>query len=192
MYRGRSSPALSSMSVMSETQGRHLDRARDINQPFPENGFDFNPLLNTNSIPAALIAPYPGYSSIRQQENTASSTYNSLQVSFKRRMSEACCLRRHTPGQKRLPTQAGSARLLRTVMICERSAAWPHSIARMCSFSITYTTCRSSGRSGGSWEKHWEAGAIRHHAVPERAADKYRSNGRYGRIGKQTERRAGN
>ncbi len=69
------------------TQGRHLDRARDINQPFPENGFDFNPLLNTNSIPAALIAPYPGYSSIRQQENTASSTYNSLQVSFKRRMS---------------------------------------------------------------------------------------------------------
>lgn len=70
------------------TQGRHLDRARNINQPPPFGGYDFNPLLNTNSIPAALIAPYPGYSSIQQRENTASSSYNALQVSFKRRMSK--------------------------------------------------------------------------------------------------------
>jgi hypothetical protein len=70
------------------TQGRHLDRARDINQSFPTGGYDFNPLLNSNAIPAVLIAPYPGYSSITQLENTASSSYNALQVSFKRRMSK--------------------------------------------------------------------------------------------------------
>jgi hypothetical protein len=70
------------------TQGRHLDRARNINQPFPTGGYDFNPLLNTNTIPAVLIAPYAGYSSITQRENTASSSYNALQVSFKRRMSK--------------------------------------------------------------------------------------------------------
>ena len=70
------------------TRGTHLERAVNLNQPFPEGGYQFNPELNTNTIPAAFISPYLGYATINQKENTASSSYNSLQVQFKRQMSK--------------------------------------------------------------------------------------------------------
>jgi hypothetical protein len=69
------------------TRGTQLDRARDINQPMPAGGFNFDPRLNARSIPVELIRPFPGYSVISQVETTASSTYHSLQVALKRRMS---------------------------------------------------------------------------------------------------------
>ena len=70
------------------TKGTHLDRARNIDQPLPIPGYDFDPRLNTRAIPAEVIRPFLGYTGITMRENTASSTYNSLQVSFKRRMSK--------------------------------------------------------------------------------------------------------
>ncbi len=70
------------------TRGTHLDRARNINQPLPIPGFDFDPRLNTRAIPTELIRPYRGFTSITDRENTASSTYHSLQATFKRRMSK--------------------------------------------------------------------------------------------------------
>lgn len=66
------------------SRGAHLDRGRQLNYPFPAGGFDFDPRLNSRSIPQELIAPFPGYSGITQRENTASSTYHSLQVEFNR------------------------------------------------------------------------------------------------------------
>jgi hypothetical protein len=70
------------------TRGVHLDRARNVNQPFPIAGFDFDPRLNTRAIPTEVIRPFLGYTGITMRENTASSTYHSLQASFKRRMSK--------------------------------------------------------------------------------------------------------
>jgi hypothetical protein len=70
------------------TRGTHLDRARNINQPMPVTGFDFDPRLNTRAIPTVLVSPFLGYTGITFRENSASSTYNSLQVSFKRRMTK--------------------------------------------------------------------------------------------------------
>jgi hypothetical protein len=70
------------------TRGVHLDRARNVNQPFPITGYDFDPRLNTRVIPTEVIRPFLGYTGITMRENTASSTYHSLQVSFKRRMSK--------------------------------------------------------------------------------------------------------
>jgi hypothetical protein len=70
------------------TRGTHLNRAINRNQPLPVDGYDFDPRLNTNSIPAALISPYQGYAGINELQDTASSSYNSLQVSFKREMSK--------------------------------------------------------------------------------------------------------
>ena len=70
------------------TRGTHLDRARDINQPFPISGFDFDPRLNTRSIPTEQIRPYLGFAAISQTETTASSTYHALQATLQRRMSK--------------------------------------------------------------------------------------------------------
>jgi len=69
------------------TRGTHLDRARNINQPFPVGGFDFDPRLNTREIPVELIRPFKGFTNISQIETTGSSTYHSLQATLKRRMS---------------------------------------------------------------------------------------------------------
>jgi hypothetical protein len=69
------------------SRGTALDRGRQINAPLPANGFDFDPRLNARSIPTELIRPYLGYSGINQRENTAQSTYHSLQAEFNRTFS---------------------------------------------------------------------------------------------------------
>ena len=70
------------------TRGTHLDRGRNINQPGRVPGFDFDPRLNTRAIPTEMIRPYLGYGNISTRENTGNSTYNSLQATYKRRMSQ--------------------------------------------------------------------------------------------------------
>jgi hypothetical protein len=69
------------------TRGNHLDRAQNVNQPLPTGGYDFDPRLNTRAIPTELIRPFLGYTNIIMRQNTAASTYHSLQATFKRRMS---------------------------------------------------------------------------------------------------------
>lgn len=70
------------------TRGTHLDRQVNINQPGPAGTYQFSPLLNTNSVAAAALAPYAGFSSISQYQTSASSTYHSLQTSLKRNLSK--------------------------------------------------------------------------------------------------------
>jgi hypothetical protein len=70
------------------SRGTHLDHARNINQPLRAGGFDFDPRLNANAISQDSIRPFIGWSTIRQAENTGSSTYHSLQVNFDKRFSD--------------------------------------------------------------------------------------------------------
>ena len=60
-------------------RGLHLQREADINQPtLAARAAD--PTANVN-----FLRPYKGFGSIRQTDNVASSTYNSLQVAWNRR-----------------------------------------------------------------------------------------------------------
>ena len=70
------------------TRGNHLDRAQNVNQPFPIPGYNFDPRLNTRTIPTELIRPFLGYTTITMRQTTASSTYHSLQAAYKRRMAK--------------------------------------------------------------------------------------------------------
>jgi hypothetical protein len=69
------------------SRGTHLDHARNINQPLRTGTTHFDPRLNTNAISIEALRPFIGWSSIRQAENTGSSTYHSLQVNFDKRFS---------------------------------------------------------------------------------------------------------
>jgi predicted heme/steroid binding protein len=62
-------------------RGLHLQREADINQPTTAV-IAANPGVNINA-----LRPFKGYGSIRETDNVASSTYNSLQVSWNRRFS---------------------------------------------------------------------------------------------------------
>lgn len=69
------------------SRGNHLDRGRQLNYPGPVSGLDFDPRLNTREIAIERLAPYQGWSAISQRENTAASTYHSLQMDFNRAFS---------------------------------------------------------------------------------------------------------
>jgi hypothetical protein len=69
------------------SRGTHLDRGRNINQPLRTATTDFDTRLNTNAISIEALRPFLGWSTIRQAENTGSSTYHSLQVNFDKRFS---------------------------------------------------------------------------------------------------------
>jgi predicted heme/steroid binding protein len=60
-------------------RGLHLQREADINQPTTAV-VAANPGVNLNA-----LRPYKGFGSIRETDNVASSTYNSLQVAWNRR-----------------------------------------------------------------------------------------------------------
>ncbi|MFN7950037.1 MAG: TonB-dependent receptor [Blastocatellia bacterium] len=67
--------------------GRHLTHRRDINFILPEVALLRNAsgaFVNAN---ADTVRQYLGYSAIRQQENTGVSSYNSLQVSWQKRLT---------------------------------------------------------------------------------------------------------
>src|SRR5215813_4533462 len=68
-------------------QARHLTHRRDINYVLPEVALAKNAagaFINTTT---DLARQYLGYSTIRSQENTGSSSYNSLQISAQRRVA---------------------------------------------------------------------------------------------------------
>jgi hypothetical protein len=69
------------------TQALHLEAARDINEPLPVPGYDFDPRLNPATVPENSLRPYQGFGSISWEEDTGRSWYNSLQVSFQKRFS---------------------------------------------------------------------------------------------------------
>jgi hypothetical protein len=63
-------------------RGLHLQRESNINQPTPAV-IAANPGINIDA-----LRPYKGYNSIRETDNVASSRYNSLQVSWNRRLTK--------------------------------------------------------------------------------------------------------
>lgn len=63
-------------------RGLHLQREANINQPLP-SVVAANPGVNLDA-----LRPYKGYNSIRQTDNVASSMYQSLQISWNRRLSK--------------------------------------------------------------------------------------------------------
>jgi hypothetical protein len=63
-------------------RGLHLQRESDINQPTAATVLA-NPGVNLDA-----LRPYKGYNSIRETDNVASSRYNSLQVSWNRRLTK--------------------------------------------------------------------------------------------------------
>jgi len=67
--------------------GLHLQREADINQPTLDVVADNPCLLPPATCKVDAFRPYKGYGSIRQTDNVARSTYNSLQVSWNRRFS---------------------------------------------------------------------------------------------------------
>ncbi len=69
-------------------QARHLTHRRDINYVLPEVALARNPTTG-QFINAATdtVRQYLGYSTIRVQENTGSSSYNSMQLSLQKRVS---------------------------------------------------------------------------------------------------------
>ena len=67
------------------TRGTHLDRGIQLNYPGPTpDGKSFDTRLNTRTVAIEQIAPYQGWSAITQRQNTAASTYHSMQVDFNR------------------------------------------------------------------------------------------------------------
>ena len=93
------------------TRGTHLERAVNLNQPYPEGGYDFNPALNLNTLPAAYLSPYLGYATINQKENTANSNYNSLQIQLKRQMSKGLLLQAVYTWSKTIADASGYGQL---------------------------------------------------------------------------------
>ena len=68
-------------------QARHLTHRRDLNFVLPQVALARNAsgsFINANT---DTVRQYLGYSTIRSQENTGSSSYNSLQISAQRRVS---------------------------------------------------------------------------------------------------------
>jgi len=63
-------------------RGLHLQREANINQPLP-SVVAANPGVNLDA-----LRPYPGYNSIRETDNVATSRYNSLQVNWNRRFAQ--------------------------------------------------------------------------------------------------------
>lgn len=86
---------LPSNSVLSvgyvARRGLHLQREADINQPTLAALAPYRDASGNlpSNLPGLLdsLRPYQGYNSIRETDNIASSLYNSLQVSWKTRMS---------------------------------------------------------------------------------------------------------
>jgi hypothetical protein len=62
-------------------RGLHLPQVFDINQP-PVAALIENPGINVN-----YLRPYKGFASIQEEESTATSMYNGLQVAWNRRFS---------------------------------------------------------------------------------------------------------
>lgn len=78
------------------SRGTHLDYTRDINQPLPAMGYDFDPRIActaTTPFPCAsrvstdYVRPYVGWSTIHNVTPVGKSIYHSLQVNLQKRVS---------------------------------------------------------------------------------------------------------
>ena len=74
--------------------GRNLPLELNINQPLPEGGFQYNPVLNGLNPPStAALAPYPGYSTINYATSTGLANWNALEASIRHPVGHNIVLR---------------------------------------------------------------------------------------------------
>jgi hypothetical protein len=60
----------------------------DANQPRPEGGFDFNPIINTGTVSRyAFGAPFPGYGQLQDVISPAKNTWNALELNLRHTLS---------------------------------------------------------------------------------------------------------
>jgi hypothetical protein len=112
------------------TRGTHLDRGIQLNYPGPTpDGRSFDPRLNTRTVAIEQIAPYQGWSAITQRQNTAASTYHSMQVDFNRAFRTDSASRRPTHFPRPSPTPMTLAACRRIPRTARRSDRWHPSIA---------------------------------------------------------------
>ena len=56
----------------------------DANQPRPEGGFDFNPIINTGTVSRyAFSEPFPGYGQLQDVISPAKNTWNALELNLR-------------------------------------------------------------------------------------------------------------
>ena len=79
---------------MSDARGLHQQREADINQPTLATVLA-NPGVNLDA-----LRPYKGYNSIRETDNVASSTYNSLQVCLEQALLQRIAVWRRVYAQQ--------------------------------------------------------------------------------------------
>ncbi|HEV2381642.1 MAG TPA: TonB-dependent receptor [Terriglobia bacterium] len=95
VQRELSSNTLLSVAYVG-SRGTHLEYANNVNQPYPAMGYDFDPRIActpttpypcTERVSTNYVRPYQGWSSISGTVPVGKSTYDSLQVSLQRRMT---------------------------------------------------------------------------------------------------------
>jgi Carboxypeptidase regulatory-like domain/TonB-dependent Receptor Plug Domain len=69
------------------TFGTHSDSVRNINQPLPEGGYDFNPGLNSGNVIQSTIVPYAGFTNINMHVPGASTAYSGLQAHLRQQVT---------------------------------------------------------------------------------------------------------
>lgn len=69
------------------TFGTHSDSVRNINQPMPYGGYDFNPGLNDGSVVYSTIVQYKGFTSINQHVPGGTTAYHGLQAHVQRQLT---------------------------------------------------------------------------------------------------------
>ena len=63
--------------------GRHMVMYLNQNQPLPEGGYDFNPLINTGKVSPSYYAPYQGWGNITEIAAPGVLYWNALELSLR-------------------------------------------------------------------------------------------------------------
>ncbi|MBS1856569.1 MAG: carboxypeptidase regulatory-like domain-containing protein [Acidobacteria bacterium] len=106
-------------------RGIHLGREVNINQPTLAV-VAANPGVNLDS-----LRPYKGYNSIRSSQNVASSRYNSLQLTWNRRMSQGLMFGLSYTYSKSMDDGSGYRDIL-------PNAYWAHNLWALSAFDVTH------------------------------------------------------
>jgi hypothetical protein len=62
---------------------RHMGVNQNINAPGPYGQYDFNPILNANTVSSSVFAPYQGYASITMKGSSGVATWNALELNLR-------------------------------------------------------------------------------------------------------------
>jgi len=61
----------------------HLNQDTDLNQPYPEGGYDFPPIINTGTVSRYAFAPFQGYGQITYIQNNLNADWDALEINVR-------------------------------------------------------------------------------------------------------------